>query len=320
MKKLNIAVLSGGEAAEIDISLLSANTIYKHLDDEKYSKYLIILKEGQFYEAGSNLQLDRSDFSLQKVNQKITFDLVYLVIHGAPAENGEIQGYFHLLNLPMTGCDHFVSGLTFNKQATKDFLHRNSIPMANSQVIYKGEEIDLNTLSQMGFPLFVKPNKNGSSFGVTKAQNEEELAAGVNLAFQYDQEVIVEKFIKGREFSNGVFRQNGKLVILPVTEIRTENEFFDYKAKYEQESEEITPASLTKEELQQCQNQSKKLYQLLMCKGVVRFDYILMDGLFYFLEANTIPGMSEESIVPQQLAANGMTISNMLDAIIEEAL
>ncbi len=318
--KLNIAILTGGNVAERGISLKSAKTIEKHLNKEKYNSWIIELNGAQFIEQSTGIVLDKNDFSLTKGEEQITFNAIFLILHGHPAEDGSIQGYFHLLGIPCTGCDHFVSALTFNKQITKDYLRPHGIPMADSRLLRKGDIVNVEDLASMGFPLFVKPNKNGSSYGVSKVDDDSCIQSSVHKAFEFDDEVIVEQFLDGREFSNGVFRKGKEVIVLPITEIISENEFFDYQAKYENESEEITPAILTYMQTQRCQKQSRRLYELLNCKGMVRFDYIFNNNRFRLLEANTIPGWSEQSIFPQQVVAHGLTLTECLDAILEEAL
>ncbi len=319
-KKKNIAILTGGNVAERGVSLRSAQTIEKYLHAHKYSRYLIELNEKQFVDQATGTRLDMNDFSLTLPEEKITFDLVFLMLHGHPAESGSILGYFELLGIPCTGCDHLVSALTFNKQWTKDFLQPHGIPMVDSRLLKQGQPIDIDDIKSMGFPLFVKPNKNGSSYGVTKVPNEHCIQTSVQKAFQFDDEVIVEQFMSGQEFSNGIYRNGKEVIVLPITEIRTENEFFDYKAKYENESVEITPAEISATLTEQCKNRTKQIYELLNCKGICRVDYILMDGIFHLLEINTIPGMTEQSFIPQQVAAMGLDLSDFLDAVIDEAL
>jgi D-alanine-D-alanine ligase len=318
--KLNVAIIAGGDVAERGISLQSAATVHQHLDAAKYRKFLIELNRGVFTEKNSGTRVDLNDFSLPLPGETIRFDLILLMIHGHPAEDGCLQGYFQLLGIPCTGCNLFVSALTFDKQACKDFLRAYDIPMAPSQLLHKGKPIDLAALSGMGLPLFVKPNKNGSSYGVSKVKSTEELPAAIAKAFEFDDEVVVEGFLAGIEVSNGVLRRNGEIVVLPITEIVPQNEFFDYKAKYEKESQEITPARLSDELRDKCQAQTKRLYEVLGCRGLCRFDYILVGETFYFLEGNTIPGMSATSIVPQQAAAHGWSIAELLDAVVEDAL
>ncbi|MEO1517898.1 MAG: D-alanine--D-alanine ligase [Bacteroidota bacterium] len=320
MEKQTVAILTGGNVAERGISLKSAKTIYQHLDSEKYQAYIIELNGRSFEEQASNALVDKNDFSLEVNGHRIQFDLVFLMLHGHPAEDGSIQGYFELLDIPYTGCNHFSSALAFNKQACKDFLRSYDIPMAPSVLLYRQEPIDFSSLHEMALPLFVKPNKNGSSYGISKVTEHAQLEAAIQQAFAYDDEVIVEGFLDGVEYSNGVVRKGRDIVALPVTEIRPQNDFFDYKAKYENESQEITPAHLTEDQRNRCQALSRQLYKLLHCSGIVRFDYILVEDVFYFLEANTIPGMSEQSIVPQQTLAHGWQISDLLDCVVDEAM
>jgi D-alanine-D-alanine ligase len=242
------------------------------------------------------------------------------MLHGHPAEDGCLQGYFEVLGIPYTGCDTLSSAITFNKQACKDFLRTHNIPMAPSVVLRKAQSINWEEIKQLGLPVFVKPNKNGSSYGASKVSEAEKMEEAIAHAFQYDNEVVVEGFLKGVEYSNGVLRKDGEIVVLPITEIIPLNEFFDFKAKYENQSQEITPARLTEEETQRCQGYTRLIYQALGCRGIGRFDYIKVGDTFYFLEANTIPGMSENSIVPQQTRAFGWTITELLDAVVNETL
>lgn len=317
---LKVAILTGGNVAERSVSLKSAQTVFKHLDDLKYKKYVIELNGTVFSEQQTGAVVNLNDFSLPTPDGVIKFDLVYQMLHGHPAEDGCLQGYFEVLGIPYTGCDVMASAITFNKQACKDFLRSHNIPMAPSKVLRKGESINWAELEAMGIPVFVKPNKNGSSYGASKVSAPEQLAGAIDHAFEYDDEVVVEGFLKGNEFSNGVLRRDGEVVVLPITEIVPHNEFFDFKAKYENQSQEITPARLSAEQTAQVQARTKLIYEALGCRGICRFDYIQVGDTFFFLEANTIPGMSEQSIVPQQARAHGWSITELLDAAVNEAL
>ena len=317
---LKVAILTGGNVAERSVSLKSAQTVFKHLDEQKYEKYVIELNGTVFSEQQTGAVVNLNDFSLPTANGTIKFDLVYQMLHGHPAEDGCLQGYFEVLGIPYTGCDVMASAITFNKQACKDFLRSHNIPMAPSKVLRKGEAINWAELEAMGIPVFVKPNKNGSSYGASKVSAPDQLAGAIDHAFVYDDEVVVEGFLKGSEFSNGVLRRDAEVVVLPITEIVPHNEFFDFKAKYENQSQEITPARLSAEQTALVQRQTKLIYEALGCRGICRFDYILVGETFFFLEANTIPGMSEQSIVPQQAQAFGWTITELLDAAVNEAL
>jgi D-alanine-D-alanine ligase len=318
MKKLNIAVITGGIVAERGISLKSAKTIHRHLNRRRYIPYLIDFDGKNFIEISSKSKLSKVDFSFSKDGEKVKIDLVFLMLHGSPAEDGKLQGYLEIMGIPYTGCDVFVSSLTFDKQSCKIFLKDYNIPMADSQLIRRGEKLKVKQIGKMGFPQFVKPNKNGSSYGITKINEKSEIKSAVEKAMQFDDEVIIEGFLKGREFSNGVFRKGDEIIVLPITEIISKNDFFDYKAKYENESLEVTPADLSKKDTATCQALSKKIYLALGSKGMVRMDYIKMGKIFYFLEANTIPGFSKQSLFPQQIEGAGMTIKEVLDAVVEE--
>ena len=320
MKKINIAIITGGIVAERGISLKSAKVIYKHLNRRKYMPYLIDFDGKKFIEISSKKKLSKVDFSFSKDGKKVEIDLAFLMLHGSPAEDGKLQGYLEIMGIPYTGCDVLVSSLTFDKQSCKIFLKAYNIPMADSQLIRKGEKLVMRQIEKMGFPQFVKPNKNGSSYGITKVNEKSEIKLAVEKAMQFDDEVIVEGFLKGREFSNGVFRKGDEIIVLPITEIISKNVFFDYKAKYENESQEVTPADLSKKDTVTCQALSKKIYLVLGGKGMVRMDYIKMGKTFYFLEANSIPGFSEQSLFPQQIVSAGMTVKEVLDAVVEERI
>jgi len=320
MNNLNLAIVTGGDVAERSVSLNSAKTVFQHLDAAKYKPYVIELTQSRFTEQASGAPVDMNDFSLALDGRRITFDLVYLMLHGHPAEDGRLQGYFELLGIPFTACGVLASALTFDKQATKDFLRSHGIPMAESELLLKGKAIDWEALHRLGLPLFVKPNKNGSSYGVTKVKAGEGLKPAIELAFQFDNEVVVEQFLDGREFSNGVCRRRGEVIVLPITEIVSHNEFFDYKAKYEKESDEITPADLTAAQTSACQALTRRVYEALDCRGACRVDWILVGDTFHILEVNTIPGMAETSILPQQAIAHGWTIGELLDVVVEDTL
>lgn len=319
-RRLKVAVLTGGDAAERAISLKSAQTVATHLTPERYDTRIIDLRGGTFYDQASGQPLDKNDFSLSLGGTRHTFDLVFLMLHGHPAEDGAIHGYFELVGLPLTGCDHLCSALTFNKQACKAFLQPWGVPMARSFLLRAAEQTAREALLSLGLPLFVKPNKNGSSFGASKVTAADQLDQAIELAFRYDDEVLVEQYISGTEYSCGVVRREGKVIALPVTEIRPHTEFFDYQAKYESKSDEITPAPLPAEATEQIQSLARKCYEVLGCRGIVRFDFIHSADTFFFLEANAIPGMAPQSIVPQQARAQGWPLSELFDAVIREAL
>ncbi len=321
----NIAILTGGDTAERVISLKSAQVVFDNLPSDRYRCFMIDVEGADWHEIHTGAPIDKNDFSLTVPSvpisgDRITFDCAFAALHGAPLEDGKMQGYLEMLGIPYTCCDGFVSALTMNKHNTKQQLAGTGVPMAKSVLLLKGEKVDAEKLLGMGLPLFVKPNSMGSSFGVTKVKTAAELLPAIGAAFEYDTEVVVESFLAGREFSNGVLRHNGEIIVLPVTEIIPETEFFDFAAKYEGKSQEVTPAEISEVLTLQCQDHSRFLYQFLQCRGVVRFDYILVHDTFHFLEANTIPGISPASIVPQQAKAYGWGLGELFSNLIVEAM
>jgi len=321
----NIAILTGGDTAERVISLKSAQVVFDNLPSDRYRCFMIDVEGADWHEIHTGAPIDKNDFSLTLpsvpiAGDRITFDCAFAALHGAPLEDGKMQGYLEMLGIPYTCCDGFVSALTMNKHNTKQQLAGTGVPMAKSVLLLKGEKVDAENLLGMGLPLFVKPNSMGSSFGVTKVKTAAELLPAIGAAFEYDTEVVVESFLAGREFSNGVLRHNGEIIVLPVTEIIPETEFFDFAAKYEGKSQEVTPAEISEVLTLQCQDHSRFLYQFLQCRGVVRFDYILVHDTFHFLEANTIPGISPASIVPQQAKAYGWGLGELFSNLIVEAM
>ena len=316
---LQIAIIAGGPSAERGISLKSAQTIAKHLPGDKYKAVIIDVTSEGWHEMDSRNQLDLNTFQLTE-EPRTRFDFAFIIIHGTPAEDGKLQGYFEMKGIPHSACGVLSSALTFNKQMCKDHLRIHSIPMAESLVTSKKvtrEEVDRHEIRP---PLFVKPNNNGSSYGVTKVKSWEDLDKAQEAAFAYDHEVMIERALNGKEYSCGVVREGEKLHVFPITEILPEGEFFDYAAKYEGHSQEITPAGIGHALAAQCQERSAMLYKILGCRGMVRFDYILENEIFYLLEANTTPGMSEASIIPQQAIAYGWTIGKLLDTIITDCI
>lgn len=317
----NIAILTGGDSEERVISLKSGAVVREHLPKSRYRSFLIDVQKADWREMDSGVQVDKNDFSLTLHGERIRFDCAFAALHGTPLEDGKMQGYLEMLGIPYTCCDGYVSALTMNKHNTKMQLAQyGTVPMARSVLLRRGDKLDEARFLALGLPLFVKPNTHGSSFGVTKVKTFDALPAAIEEAFRFDTEAVVESFMPGREFSNGVLRVDGRIVSLPVTEIIPETEFFDFAAKYEGKSQEVTPADLPPELARQCQERSRFLYEALRCRGVVRFDYILVDDTFHFLEANTIPGISPASIVPQQAQAHGWPLGEFFALLIEEAL
>jgi len=315
-----IAILTGGDTAERVISLQSSAVVRTHLPVERFRCFEIDINGANWSERITGTPIDKNDFSLTLNGETIHFDAAFAALHGSPLEDGKLQGYLEMMGVPYTCCDGFVSALTMNKHRTKQYLTPLGVPMARSALLRQGEQVDQAALLNLGLPLFVKPNTQGSSFGVTKVKVPDALQEAIEEAWRFDPEVVVESYLPGREFSNGAFRYKGQVVVLPVTEIIPEGEFFDYAAKYEGKSSEVTPAALTPEQADACQARSRMLYNALGCQGVVRFDYILSGETFYFLEVNTIPGLSSASLVPQQARADGWTLDGFFTALLEGVL
>jgi D-alanine-D-alanine ligase len=288
-----------------------------------YSTYIIMVRGTNWYwedPKGRLFNIDKNDFTLKLDDKKVRFDAVFIAIHGTPGENGLLQGYFDMMKIPYTSCGAFCSALTFNKQACKLFLKEYGIPMADALIIHKGENIDKKMIiSRTGLPCFVKPNDSGSSFGVSKVKKEEELLPAIEKAFAESREVMIETFMPGREVACGVVKSKNRKIVLPVTEIISKNEFFDYEAKYTPgRSEEVTPANLSEELTDEIQKLSSQVYDLLGCKGIVRVDFIIVNEKPWFLEINTVPGMTAESLVPQQIKAAGIQFEDMYSMVVED--
>lgn len=324
MKK-KIALVTGGLSGEAVISYKSAITVGNNIDTDKFDWYKIDINEsGWWFEAvdGQRSTVNRTDFSIEVAGEKITFDAVLLCIHGTPGEDGKLQGYFDMLGLPYTSCDAATSALTFNKRYTVAVAAFGGINVAKSLHIFKHTPIVPEAvLQQLSLPVFVKPNNGGSSIGMSKVNVASELQAALDKAFKEDNQILVEEFIKGREFTIGVFKTKGQIITLPMTEVITKKEFFDFEAKYQGLSEEITPAILEDMYANKIRQAAKRAYEVLNCRGVVRIDFILNEatGEPYMLEVNTVPGQSEASIIPQQVKAMGWTLKDFYTAVIEEA-
>lgn len=322
MKK-NIAVITGGEAAEVGISLKSADVVSRHLNKDKYNVFKVVITGNEWrVERGDNpvkLLIDKNDFSFTIEGHKITFDAVFVAIHGTPAEDGKLQGYFDLLGIPYNCCGVLQAALTFDKLRCKQYLAQFGITTAQAVLLKRGEA-DYAAAQAMSLPVFVKPNKNGSSYGASKVSEAADLLPAIENAFNYDDEILVEAYLKGTEVTCGVITAHGKVTALPMTEIRSKSEFFDYKAKYEGHSQEITPAEIGDELTKRIQHTSEQIYKQLDFKGMCRIDYIIVGNEYYMLEVNSIPGLSEGSLVPQQAVAAGYTLEQLFDMSIEECL
>ena len=323
MKK-KIALITGGYSGEAVISYKSANNIEKNLDTDKWETYKIdINPAGWNYLApgGDKIPVDKNDFSITIAGQKINFDAVLVGLHGTPGEDGKLQGYFDTLGIPYTSCDTATSALTFNKRYTVAVAAFAGIHVAKSVHIFKHIPVTTESiLATLKLPVFVKPNNGGSSIGMSKVKEPEALQAALDKAFAEDNQVLVEEFIKGRELTIGVFKSKGEVIALPITEIIAKNEFFDYEAKYEGASEEITPAKCDESIAEKVRAEAKKAYAVFNCNGLVRIDFIYDEasGNPFMLEINTVPGQSEASLVPQQVVAMGWTLKQFYSALLEE--
>jgi D-alanine-D-alanine ligase len=324
MTKKHIAVAMGGYSSEVEISLQSGKIVSDNLDKEKYHVYPVhILNEGWFHvnEQAERLKIDRSDFSFIQGGEKIIPDVVFNTIHGTPGEDGYMAAYWDLIGIPQTSTGFYQAALSFNKRDCLSVLKHFGIHCANSYYINQGTDFNLETIIKTtGLPCFVKPNRAGSSFGISKVHDMEDLRPAIEKAFTEDDEIIIETALNGTEVSVGAFRKHGEIIVLPPTEIVSENEFFDFEAKYQGKSEEITPARITDAETKAVQLEAMKIYNLLNMNGVTRSDFIIQDGVPFFIETNTTPGLSAESIVPKMARAAGMTLTEFFGILVEEAL
>ncbi len=325
MKK-RIALVTGGYSGEAVISYKSAVTVKNNIDKEKFEVYTVdILPEGWFYNDAQNnkIAVDKNDFSIVTEGNKITFDAVFMCIHGNPGEDGKLQGYFDMLKMPYTSCDAAVSAITFNKKYTVAVAAASGIRVCRSVLLFKTRFINAEEITgTLKFPVFVKPNNGGSSIGMSKVNNPfEELDTAIKKAFNEDDQVLVEEFIEGRELTIGVFKKQGEIITLPMTEIITKKDFFDFEAKYFGESEEITPANVDDSIAEKVRSAARKIYEVFNCRGIVRIDFIYNEkaGEPFMLEINTVPGQSEASLVPQQVKAMGWALKEFYTALIEEA-
>lgn len=326
MKK-KIALVTGGYSGEAVISYRSANTIYNHLDKDRFDVYKIdVTPAGWFYEGndGAKISIDKNDFTIQVDNEKVSFDAVFVGMHGTPGEDGKLQGYFDVLGLPYTSCNAATSAITFNKRYTTAVAGMSGINVAKSVLLFKDQFTSPDDgVAGLRFPVFVKPNNGGSSIGMSKVDEASEaLGAAIEKAFKEDNQVLIEEMIRGREFTVGVFKTRGEIVVLPITEVVTHNKFFDFEAKYEGKSSEITPAEIPEEWRTNLKQAASKIYQVFNCRGVVRIDFIYNEeaGKPYMLELNSIPGQSDASVVPQQVRAKGWNLTEFYTRLVEEAL
>jgi len=325
MDKKNIAIVAGGDSSEYIVSVKSGANVLKAINRKLFNPWLVRIKgEEWIILDGENkvTDVDKSDFSFTVNGQKYKFDYAYIIIHGTPGEDGLLQGYFEMLNIPYSSCDVQSSALTFNKFFCNNYLRSFDIPMARSVRLITGEKYSASQIVEsLGLPLFVKPSAGGSSFGVSKVKKEEELVEAVNKALDESPEAIIEQFLDGKEFTCGVVKTGERKLVLPVTEVIPKNEFFNYESKYTPGmADEITPARISEALTLKVQALSSRIYDLCSCNGIVRIDYILNEDTFYFLEVNTVPGMTETSFIPQQIKAMGLNLTDLLTDIIHSGL
>jgi len=320
---MNVAVVMGGYSEESVISLRSGQLILNNLDKSKYQPFEvhILLNEWYCLVDGVKYPINKSDFSFVKDNQTIKFEVAVNTIHGTPGEDGHMQAYWELVDLPYTGCTFYQSALTFNKRDTLSVLSKFNIPKANSIYVTKGDAIDGNKVAaELGLPFFVKPNQSGSSLGVSMVTTLDDFQKALDFAFAEDNDILIESYLNGREVSVGVLKYHGETKVLGITEILSQNSFFDYEAKYLGKSEEITPARISQEVENSVVETAKKVYESLGMSGFSRTDFIIMDDVPHFIEINTNPGLSPQSIFPQQAAYAKLEMGNMLENEISLAL
>lgn len=325
MSKKHVAVVMGGYSDEYKVSLKSGQLIYDSLDRDLYNVYKIVILKDEWYfldENENKLPINKGDFSVNlNSNETLKFDVCFNIIHGTPGENGILQAYWDAIGQTYTGCDFYQSALTFNKKDTLAVLSKYGIPSATSVYLRKGEDIKVEEIIEnLGLPVFVKPNQSGSSLGISKVKESSELIAATEIAFKEDDEILIESFLDGIEVSVGVIDYKGETIVLGITEIVPQNEFFDYEAKYEGASEEITPARIDVETTKRVEEISKRAYDSLGMSGFSRSEFILMDGIPYMLEMNTNPGFSPASILPQQAKIYGISIKDLCGNEVEKAL
>ena len=329
--KRNIAIVCGGDSSEHDVSIRSAQGLYSFFDKERYNVYVVDVKKNDWhvnFTDGSIAKIDKNAFSFQQDGHKVTFDYAYITIHGTPGENGIIQGYFELLDIPYSTSGVLVEAMTFNKYVLNNYLRGMGVNVGQSILLRRGEEdkyTEEEIAEKVGMPCFVKPAADGSSFGVSKVKNADQLAPALRVAFMESSEVMVESYLKGTEISIGCYKTKDKSVVFPATEVVTQNEFFDYDAKYNGQVQEITPARHSDDTARRVAEETSHIYDLLHCNGIIRIDYIISkdsegNDVINMLEINTTPGMTATSFIPQQVRAAGLDIKEVLSDIVENQL
>ena len=324
MGKTIVAILAGGDSPEAEVSVNGAKFIHSILNREKYTPYLVYIK-GKCWEAetenGQRFPIDKNDFSFTSPKGKIIFEYALILIHGTPGENGLLQGYFELMKIPYSSGGVCSSAVTFDKVICKRIVAETGVALAKDILLNKGDKIDVQEIiRKLSLPLFVKPNASGSSFGVTKVKTEAELLPAIENAFNEDDQVLIEEFLEGTEISCGIMIAQGKTYLFPPTEIVSKSEFFDYNAKYNGYSEEITPARISEKATKRVHESLLKIYKQTRCRGLVRIDFIIKNDIPYMIEVNSIPGMSSESIIPKESKVFGLSIPDLFDIIINETI
>ncbi|ERK40180.1 D-alanine--D-alanine ligase [Segatella baroniae] len=324
--KRNIAIVCGGDSSEHDVSLRSAQGLYSFFDKEKYNIYIVDIKGQDWHvdlQNGETARIDKNDFSFLLNGKAVLFDYAYITIHGQPGENGLMQSYFELLGIPYSTSGVLVEAMTFDKYVLNNYLRGFGVNVADSILLRRNDTYDEAAIEKrIGMPCFVKPAADGSSFGVSKVKNADQLAPALRVAFMESDEVMVERYLEGTEISQGVYKTKDKSVVLPATEVVTKNEFFDYDAKYNGQVQEITPARLSPETAEAVARETGRIYDILHANGIIRIDYIITkdqegNDKVYMLEINTTPGMTVTSFIPQQVRAAGLDIKDVLTEIVE---
>jgi len=319
----NIAIVAGGDSSEYEVSMRSAEGLYSFIDKDRYNLYIVTIQKGDWkvqMPDGSIKDIDKNDFSFQSGNgNKIKFDYAYITIHGRPGEDGRLQGYFDMLDIPYSSCGVLAGALTFNKFINNQFLKSQGINVSDSIRLTKGQTVETkDIINKLKLPVFVKPNDGGSSFGVTKVKDASQMQPAIEKAFAEGDEVIIESFVKGTEVTCGCYKTKSKQIVFPITEVVTENEFFDYNAKYNGEVQEITPARISAELTATIQQETLKIYDIIGARGIIRIDYIIPENSSpVLLEVNTNPGMTATSFIPQQIKAANLDIKNVMTEIID---
>ena len=320
----NIAIIAGGNSSEYEVSMKSGKNIYDEVDETRYNKYLVVLKERDWHvEIGEEkYPVDKNDFSFTRNGEKILFDFAYITIHGVPGENGLLQGYLDMMGVPYGCCNVLASALTFDKHTCNTYLKSYGVNVADSVMLIRGMAYDVNEIiNEVGLPCFVKPNAEGSSFGVTKVKEAAQLEDALKKAFALCREVLIETFIDGTELTCGVVKAGDMDITMPIAEVVPKNEFFDFEAKYDPtKSDEIIPARISPELTNRIKILSSMIYDILRCEGIIRVDYIVREDEIFMLEVNTTPGMTSNSFVPKMVRAMGGTLREVLTKIIDNKL